>query len=83
MTYSGYIRNGVAVFEPPVPVADGTRVQIDVVSDTSDFWNGKSLDALASAQGLARHSSSTVLPFGWADGDSVDEFLGLVREARR
>ena len=83
MTYPGYVRNGVAVFEPPVAVADGTRVQIDVLAVASDFWNGKSVEELASAQGVARQSSSSIVPFDWSEGDSVDELLALVREVRR
>jgi hypothetical protein len=83
MTYFGYVQNGVVVFEPPVSVADGTRVQIAVPAGAPDFWNGRSIEQLAIAQGIGTQPSGSGFAAEWTDDDNVDDFLALVREVRR
>lgn len=83
MTYRGHIRNGVAVLDTPVTLPDGTPVRIEVDRAASDFWNGKTVEELAREQGVQPIKSVDELRGEWPEEDSIDEFLGFLREVRR
>ena len=83
MTYSGHIKNGVAVINDPVTLPDGTLVRVEVEPNESDFRHGKPVDALAREQGVEPLSAIGDLTIDWPQEDSVDDLLALVQEARR
>jgi hypothetical protein len=83
MTYRGHIKNGVAVLDESVSLPDGTLVSVQVKSVPSGFWRNKTLDELMREQGVKPIQSLDELAGDWPPEDSVDEFLGLVREVRR
>lgn len=43
MTYRGHIKNGQVILEEPVPLAEGTPVEVDLreqpTDDTRSFWD--------------------------------------------
>jgi hypothetical protein len=82
MTYRGQIKNGVAVLDTPVALPDGTRVRVEVETNGSEFWTGKSIEELAGLQGVRPINDPANLAIDWPDEDSVDEFLALVRKVR-
>ncbi len=61
MTYRGHIKNGVAVLEEPVGLADGTPVTIQVERQENDFWKGKSIDELARQEGRDYEPAAALL----------------------
>jgi hypothetical protein len=83
MTYRGHIRNGVAIIDAAVTLPEGTPVRIEVEQSLSDFWDNKSAAELAREQGISPIRTAEDLAGEWPDDDSVDDFLSLVREARR
>jgi hypothetical protein len=83
MTYRGHIRNGVAVLDSPVALPDGTPVRVEVDRADSEFWRAKSVDELARDQGVTPLRDANDLSGDWPDEDSIDEFLGFLREVRR
>ena len=83
MTYRGHIKNGVAVLDVPATLPDGTRVRVEVEPGGSEFWVGKSVEELASEQGIGSVKKLAELAIDWPQEESVDEFLALVREVRR
>jgi hypothetical protein len=83
MTYRGHMKNGVAVLDSPADLPDGTPVRIDVERVGSDFWQNKSLEALAREQGVQPVRSLDELAGDWPHEDSIDEFLALLRKVRR
>ena len=80
MTYTGLIKNGIAVFDVPVDLPDGTPVRIERLD--SSFWRERSLDDLARDQCVAPIQSADELAGDWPAEDSIDEFLAFIREAR-
>ena len=83
MTYRGRIRNGVAVIDSPVPLPDGTEVRIEVEPNGAEFWASKNIGDLAREQNVVPTQNAEELAGDWPAGDSVDEFLAFLREARR
>jgi len=83
MTYRGRIKNGVAVLESPVTLPDGTRVRVEVEPAGSVFWDGKSVEELAQEQGVVPISDLAKLAIDWPQDELADDFLTLIREARR
>jgi len=83
MILRGHIKNGVVVPDTPVALPDGTVVRIEVEAADSDFWRGRTIEALASEQRVKQTPSAEDLVIDWPEGDSVDEFLAVVREVRR
>jgi hypothetical protein len=83
MTYQGHIKNGVAVLDDAVRLPDGTQVRVEVERVGSDFWQNKSAEELANEQGVRPIQSLEELSGDWPPEDSVDEFIELVRKARR
>jgi hypothetical protein len=83
MTYRGHIRNGVAVLDTPVQLPEGTPVRVEVEAADADFWRGKKVEELAREQGVEPIQSIDELSGDWPDEDSIDEFLGFLREVRR
>jgi hypothetical protein len=79
MMYSGHIRNGVAVLDQDVKLPEGTPVLIQ----PAEFWQGLSINELATRQQVMRPCSTADLAGDWPDQDSLDEFLQSVKEARR
>lgn len=83
MTLSGHMQNGVAVFDTPVDIPDGTPVQISVKPDDSSFWHQKSIEQLAAEQGVKPVQDISELAGDWPPDESIDEFLAFIREIRR
>lgn len=83
MTFHGRIRNGVAVLDTPVSIPDGTPVRIEVDSTNESFWRNRKIEELAREQNVATHPTLDDLAGDWPADDSIDEFLNLIREARR
>jgi hypothetical protein len=79
MTYRGHIKNGVAVLEPPADLPDGTPVRVQVDPLASEFWQNKSAEELAREQGVEPCADLADLAGDWPEGESVDEFLALIR----
>jgi hypothetical protein len=82
MTYSGRMKNGVAVFDAPVALPDGTRVRVEVDPAGSEFWSGKTVEELASEQGVEPPGDLSELAIDWPLDESVDDLLAIVREVR-
>jgi hypothetical protein len=82
MTYGGHIKNGVAVIDSGVTLPDGTPVRVEVESQDSGFWNGKSVNDLAKEQGTQPLSNLSDLAINWPTEDSVEDLLAMVREVR-
>ena len=83
MTYSGTIKNGVAVLDSPVTLPEGTPVRIEVEPSDRDFWRTKTVAELAKEQGVKPVTNLSDLKIDWPDDESVDDFIALVREVRR
>ena len=83
MTYHGHIKNGVAVFDTPAPLPDGTPVRIEIERIDSTFWTNKPLTELAREQGISPCVDPAELAGDWPPDDSIDEFLSFLREVRR
>ena len=69
--------------DTPLTLPDGTAVRIEVESSDSDLSRGRTVEELASEQGVRPVPSAGDLAIDWPEEDSVDEFLALVREVRR
>lgn len=82
MTYKAHIKDGVAILDDPVVLADGTRVRVEVES-TNDFRSNREIDELAAEQGVNPLRSGDELRADWPEEDSIDEFLAAIREVRR
>jgi hypothetical protein len=83
MTYRGHIRNGVAIIDSAVTLPEGTPVRIEVEQAPFDFWDNKNASELAREQGVSPIRAAEDLAGEWPDDDSVDDFLSLLREARK
>jgi hypothetical protein len=83
MTYPGHIRNGVAVLDVPVILPEGTPVRVEVDPANGDFFKTRSVEDLAREQGVGPIRPLDDLRGDWPDEDSIDDFLGFLREARR
>jgi hypothetical protein len=83
MTYRGHIRNGVAVLDTPVALPEGTPVRVEVDRADAGFWNAKSVEELAREQDVKPVRGVDELRGDWPEEDSIDDFLGFVREVRR
>ena len=83
MTYRGHIKNGVAVLDTAVKLPDGTPVQVGIQPTDSTFWRGQSIEELARQQQVQACDDPEELALGdWPDGESVDDFLALIRRSR-
>ena len=83
MAYRGHIKDGVAIFDEPVELPDGTLVRVEVEPLDGDFWQDRSIEQLARAQGVTPCVDPADLAGGWPEEESLDEFLAFIREARR
>ena len=83
MTMTGRISRGNIELSEPVKLPEGTQVRVDVVPIDSNFWKGKSVEELAAEQGVLPIHRLEDLAIDWPEEDSLDEFLALIREARR
>lgn len=82
MTLRGHIKNGVAVLDEPMDLPDGTPVRIEVERVDADFWRGKSAEELAREQGVSPCVDPGDLAGGWTEGESIDDFLAVIRRSR-
>jgi hypothetical protein len=82
MTYHGHIKNGVAVLDERVDLPDGTPVRVQVERIDADFWRGRSVAELARAQGVGPCEDPRDMAGDWPEGESVDDFLALIRRSR-
>ena len=82
MTYRAHIKNGAAVLDGRVKLPDGTPVQVGVEPLDSAFWHGQSIQELARQQQVQSCENLDDLAGEWPDGESVDEFLALIRRSR-
>ncbi|MEX2214029.1 MAG: hypothetical protein WD768_07875 [Phycisphaeraceae bacterium] len=83
MTYSGHIKNGVAVLDGAAKLPEGTAVRIEVEGGPSESWRNRTLEELAREQGVKPMPSCRELAGDWPAEDSVDDFLAFIRGARR
>ena len=83
MVYRGHIRNGVAVLNGALTLPDGTPVRIEVEREGSPFWGNRTLEQLAREQGVNPVANLNELTGEWPVEDSIDDFLGFLREVRR
>jgi hypothetical protein len=86
--YLGRVRNGVVVFDQPVPPLEGRRVRIQEVSaepiDAADqsFWADPSLEDLAEQQGVAVIGKFENVLGGWPEPEIDDGFEAEFRRWR-
>jgi hypothetical protein len=83
MTMTGRISRGNIELSEPVKLPEGTEVRVEVTPIDSDFWKGKSVEELATEQGVGPIGRLEDLAIDWPEEDSVEEFLALIREVRR
>jgi hypothetical protein len=83
MAYRGHIKDGVAIFDEPIQLPDGTPVRVEVEPLDADFWQGRSLDQLVREQGVTPCLDPADLAGAWPEEESLDEFLAFLREVRR
>ncbi len=82
MNFRGQIKNGVAVIDTLIPLPDGTIVRVAIEPMDSSFWSGKTIEELASEQGIEPIKNVEELAVDWPSDDSIDDFLTLIREVR-
>ena len=82
MTYSGHMKNGVAVLDTPVGLPDGTPVRIEVERLDADFWRTKTVEELARERGVNPCTDPADLAGDWPLEDSIDDFLALIKRSR-
>jgi hypothetical protein len=82
MTYRGHIKNGVAVLDTPVGLPDGTLVRVEVERSDAAFWQNKSVSQLADEQGVKPCTDPADLSGNWPPGESIDDFLALIKRSR-
>ena len=82
MTYSGHIKNGVAVLDEPADLPEGTPVVVQPIA-TFGFQENLSIAQLAERQQVRPMTQPTDLAGDWPAEDSLEEFLSAVREGRR
>ena len=83
MTMTGKISHGKIELDGPLDLPEGTEVQVDLTPLESSFWANRSADELARRQNVRPIRSLDNLAGDWPPEDSIDEFLEMVREARR
>lgn len=75
MVFQGRIKNGAVVLDRPLPLADGTLVRVEPISDGSaDFWQPLSLDELAVRQGVPLPGGFDDILGGWPTDEANDDF---------
>jgi hypothetical protein len=63
--------------------AASNRLDEALVSGTKDFFESRTLQQLAEAQGVTSLKSPSDLAGGWPAEESIDDFLDLARRTRR
>jgi len=63
--------------------AASNRLAEALVSGTKDFFESRSFDQLAEAQGVTSLKTPNDLAGGWPAEESIDDFLDLTRRTRR
>jgi hypothetical protein len=90
MTYEGHIENGVVVFDPPVPLPEGTEVRVEPLPPVEhretpcqkDFWQNRTLDEVAAGQGVKPVTDLDETLGGWPKDELDDEFEQAVASWR-
>jgi hypothetical protein len=82
MTYRGHMKDGVAVLDTPAGLPDGTPVRVEVERTDSAFWQNKSVHDLAKEQAVKPCTDPADLAGDWPVGESVDDFLALIKRSR-
>lgn len=81
--YRGHIENGGVVFDQPVPLPDGTPVQVEALAaPPAGFWQAPSLVELAAHQGVATPTAFDDLLGGWPADELDDAFEQDFRQTR-
>jgi hypothetical protein len=63
--------------------AASNRLAEALVAGTKDFFESRTLEQLAEAQGVTSLKSPAELAGGWPAEESIDDFLDLTRRTRR
>jgi hypothetical protein len=63
--------------------AASDRLAEALVSGTKDFFESRTIEQLAEAQGVSSLKSPNDLAGGWPAEESIDDFLDLTRRTRR
>jgi hypothetical protein len=60
MTYSGLVKNGVIVLDPPAKLPEGSKVEVSPATDTAaePTWAEVFKDVIGRAEGLPSDSSN-------------------------
>lgn len=60
MTYSGLVKNGVIVLDPPASLPEGSKVEVSTTTETAaePTWAEVFKDVIGKAEGLPADSSS-------------------------
>lgn len=82
MTYKGHIKNGVAVLDEPVRLPEGAQVRIQLDRLEPGFWENKSAEQLAQEQLKGICTDPGDIAGDWPAGESVDDFIALIKRAR-
>ena len=100
MEFRGIYENGMIRPSGPVSLPEGTEVEFHAVNERNgsaprsngttgerplETWKARSVDELATEQGVGPVRSIRELSMDWPDdpADSVDEFLKQLREWRK
>ena len=82
MTVAGHIHNGMVVPDQPLSLPNGTRVLIETVTESVDFWQSPSLENLAQQQDISVSSSVEDFLGGWPTEELGDDFELAVAQWR-
>ncbi|HUB24279.1 MAG TPA: hypothetical protein VL992_02540 [Tepidisphaeraceae bacterium] len=61
---------------------DGVLVQVGVEPLDSVFWHGQGIEELAHQQHVQPRHDLDELAGEWPEGESIDDFLALIRRSR-
>ena len=82
MTYRAHIKNGVAVLDQPVSLPDGMAVRIQISPADSEFWQNRSIDELATDQGVQVCDDPRDIAGDFPADESIDHFLDTIKRSR-
>lgn len=82
MTYRGHIKNGMVLLDQRVDLPDGTPIRVEIEPLAADFWRSRTIEDLARQHGVGPCTDPTDLGRDWPEGESVDDFLALLRKGR-
>jgi hypothetical protein len=84
-TYTGEVRNGVVVFDPGVPLPDGTKVRVEPIERPEMLTSGPDADSIAGTRAMllawARKAEETTPPLPLDLAENHDHYAhGKPRE---